>query len=282
MRRIRTARAMRVWTEERHAAGDRIGFVPTMGALHEGHLSLIRAARRNTGAVAVSIFVNPLQFGPSEDLVRYPRALAQDLGLCRKESVDVVFTPKVAELYPPGFETTVTVNQLTRRFEGLSRPGHFEGVATVVMKLFNIVRPDRAFFGQKDYQQALVVRQLVKDLDLDTTISVCPTVREADGLALSSRNRFLSLPERRAATILYRALSAGRALIQQGERSARKVRQAMGRVIRSEPLSRLDYAAVADADMLEECHVVRGRAVLLLAVRIGKIRLIDNMVVTCH
>lgn len=273
---------MRVWAEERHAAGDRIGFVPTMGALHEGHLSLIRAARRNTGAVAVSIFVNPLQFGPSEDLVRYPRALAQDLGLCRKESVDVVFTPKVAELYPPGFETTVTVNQLTRRFEGLSRPGHFEGVATVVMKLFNIVRPDRAFFGQKDYQQALVVRQLVKDLDLDTTISVCPTVREADGLALSSRNRFLSLPERRAATILYRALSAGRALIQQGERSARKVRQAMGRVIRSEPLSRLDYAAVADADMLEECHVVRGRAVLLLAVRIGKIRLIDNMVVTCH
>ena len=282
MRRIRTARAMRVWAEERHAAGDRIGFVPTMGALHEGHLSLIRAARRNTGAVAVSIFVNPLQFGPSEDLVRYPRALAQDLGLCRKESVDVVFTPKVAELYPPGFETTVTVNQLTRRFEGLSRPGHFEGVATVVTKLFNIVRPDRAFFGQKDYQQALVVRQLVKDLDLDTTISVCPTVREADGLALSSRNRFLSLPERRAATILYRALSAGRALIQQGERSARKVRQAMGRVIRSEPLSRLDYAAVADADMLEELHVVRGRAVLLLAVRIGKIRLIDNMVVTCH
>lgn len=273
---------MRVWAEERHAAGDRIGFVPTMGALHEGHLSLIRAARRNTGAVAVSIFVNPLQFGPSEDLVRYPRALAQDLGLCRKESVDVVFTPKVAELYPPGFETTVTVNQLTRRFEGLSRPGHFEGVATVVTKLFNIVRPDRAFFGQKDYQQALVVRQLVKDLDLDTTISVCPTVREADGLALSSRNRFLSLPERRAATILYRALSAGRALIQQGERSARKVRQAMVRLIRSEPLSRLDYAAVADADMLEECHVVRGRAVLLLAVRIGKIRLIDNMVVTCH
>jgi len=282
MRRIRTARAMRVWAEERHAAGDRIGFVPTMGALHEGHLSLIRAARRNTGAVAVSIFVNPLQFGPSEDLVRYPRALAQDLGLCRKESVDVIFTPKVAELYPPGFETTVTVIQLTRRFEGLSRPGHFEGVATVVTKLFNIVRPDRAFFGQKDYQQALVVRQLVKDLDLDTTISVCPTVREADGLALSSRNRFLSLPERRAAPILYRALSAGRALIQQGERSARKVRQAMGRVIRSEPLSRLDYAAVADADMLEEFHVVRGRAVLLLAVRIGKIRLIDNMVVTCH
>jgi len=282
MRRIRTARAMRVWAEERHAAGDRIGFVPTMGALHEGHLSLIRAARRSTGAVAVSIFVNPLQFGPSEDLVRYPRALAQDLGLCRKESVDVIFTPKVAELYPPGFETTVTVIQLTRRFEGLSRPGHFEGVATVVTKLFNIVRPDRAFFGQKDYQQALVVRQLVKDLDLDTTISVCPTVREADGLALSSRNRFLSLPERRAATILYRALSAGRALIQQGERSARKVRQAMVRLIRSEPLSRLDYAAVADADMLEEFHVVRGRAVLLLAVRIGKIRLIDNMVVTCH
>jgi pantoate--beta-alanine ligase len=282
MRRIRTARAMRVWTEERHAAGDRIGFVPTMGALHEGHLSLIRAARRSTGAVAVSIFVNPLQFGSSEDLVRYPRALAYDLGLCRKERVDVVFTPKVGELYPPGFGTTVTVNQLTRRFEGLSRPGHFEGVATVVTKLFNIVRPDRAFFGLKDYQQVIMIRRLVKDLDLDTVISVCPTVREADGLALSSRNRFLSLPERRAATILYRALSAGRALIQRGERSARKVRQAMVRLIRSEPLSQLDYAAVADPDMLEEFHVVRGRAVLLLAVRIGKIRLIDNMVVTCH
>jgi len=282
MRRIQTVHAMRSWSQGLHREGVTIGLVPTMGALHEGHRSLIRAARLACDASAVSIFVNPLQFGPLEDFDRYPRSLAQDLRLCQSAGVDAVFIPRAQEMYPPDFETAVSVQRLTRRYEGLSRPGHFGGVTTVVMKLLNIVRPDKAFFGQKDYQQTVVVERLVKDLNLDTEIVVRPTVREPDGLALSSRNRQLSPEERKAATVLYRALSDGRELIRAGERSVKKVEAAMTRLIWAEPLARLDYLAVADPTTLDEVRSVRGRVVLLLAVWIGKSRLIDNLIVTAR
>ena len=282
MRRIQTVHAMRSWSRGLQREGVTIGLVPTMGALHEGHRSLIRAARLACDASAVSIFVNPLQFGPLEDFDRYPRSLAQDLRLCQSAGVDAVFIPRAQEMYPPDFETAVSVQRLTRRYEGLSRPGHFGGVTTVVMKLLNIVRPDKAFFGQKDYQQAVVVERLVKDLNLDTEIVVRPTVREPDGLALSSRNRHLSPEERKAATVLYRALSDGRELIRAGERSVKKVEAAMTRLIWAEPLARLDYLAVADPITLDEVRSVRGRVVLLLAVWIGETRLIDNLIVTAR
>ena len=282
MRRIRTVNAMRTWSRRLQREGVTIGLVPTMGALHEGHRLLIRAARLACDAVAVSIFVNPLQFGPLEDFDRYPRSLVQDLRLCRSGGVDAVFLPRAQEMYLPDFETAVSVQRLTRRYEGLSRPGHFGGVTTVVTKLLNIVHPDKAFFGQKDYQQAVVVARLVKDLNLDTEIVMRPTVREPDGLALSSRNRHLSLEERKAATVLYRALSDGRELIRGGERSVKKVEAAMTRLIWAEPLARLDYLAVADPITLDEVRSVRGRVVLLLAVWIGETRLIDNLIVTAR
>jgi pantoate--beta-alanine ligase len=252
-----------------------------MGALHEGHASLIRAARRGTDAVAVSIFVNPLQFGPGPELDRYPRSMAEDIRLCSREGADVVFLPQVGELYPESFQTAVRVNKLTEQFEGRSRPGHFEGVTTVVTKLFHLIGPDWAFFGQKDYQQVVVVKQMVRDLDLPIQIVRCPTVREVDGLAFSSRNRLLTDPERKAARAIFGALSSARALVRKGERSAKKVRQAMIREIHRESLARLDYAAVADPATLVELRMVKNRAVLLLAVWIGGTRLIDNMVVTC-
>ncbi|HZC67158.1 MAG TPA: pantoate--beta-alanine ligase, partial [Nitrospirales bacterium] len=282
MQRIRTVNAMRTWSRGLQRKGVTIGLVPTMGALHEGHRSLIRAARLACDAVAVSIFVNPLQFGPLEDFDRYPRSLAQDLRLCQAAGVDTVFLPRAQEMYPPGFETAVSVQRLTRRYEGLSRPGHFGGVTTVVTKLLNIVRPDKAFFGQKDYQQAVVVERLVKDLNLDMEIVMRPTVREPDGLALSSRNRHLSPEERKAATVLYRALAEGRELIRAGERSVKKVEAAVTRLIWAEPLARLDYLAVADPITLDEVRSVRGRVVLLLAVWIGETRLIDNLIVTAR
>jgi len=282
MRRIQTVNAMRTWSRGLQRKGVTIGLVPTMGALHEGHRSLIRAARLACDAVAVSIFVNPLQFGPLEDFDRYPRSLAQDLRLCGSAGVDAVFIPRAQVMYPADFETAVSVQRLTRRYEGLSRPGHFGGVTTVVTKLLNIIRPDKAFFGQKDYQQAVVVERLAKDLDLDTEIVVRPTVREPDGLALSSRNRHLSPEERKAATVLYRALSEGRELIRAGERSVRKVEAAMTRLIRAEPLVRMDYLAVVDPITLDEVRSVRGRVVLLLAVWTGETRLIDNLIVAAR
>lgn len=279
MQKIQTVSAMAAWARKLQREGVRIGFVPTMGALHDGHRSLIRAARLTCDAVAVSIFVNPLQFGPLEDFDRYPRTLAKDLRLCEQEGTDAAFLPRPRDLYPPEFETAVSVQRLTRRFEGLSRPGHFGGVATVVTKLLNIVRPERAFFGQKDYQQAVVVERLVADLSLETEIVIRPTVRDADGMALSSRNRFLSQEEREAATVLFRALAAGRDLIRAGERSVKKVEAVMTRLIRMEPLARVDYLSVAHPATLDEVRLVRGRVVLLLAVWIGETRLIDNMVV---
>lgn len=282
MQKIQTVKAMAAWSRKLQREGVRIGFVPTMGALHDGHRSLIRAARLACDAVAVSIFVNPLQFGPLEDFDRYPRTLTKDLRLCEQEGTDAVFLPRARDLYPPEFETVVSVQRLTRRFEGLSRPGHFGGVTTVVTKLLNIVRPEQAFFGQKDYQQAVVVERLVTDLNLETEIVIRPTVRESDGLALSSRNRFLSPEEREAATVLYRALSAGRALIREGERSVKKVEAAMTRLIWAEPLARVDYLSGAHPTTLDEVRAVRGRVVLLLAVWIGETRLIDNMVVSAR
>src|SRR5437870_789965 len=282
MHTIRTIKGMVAWSRSAERDGRSIGFVPTMGALHEGHKSLIKSARAACDAVVVSIFVNPLQFGPMEDLERYPRPLEEDMRLCRREKVDVVFLPAVDELYPSAFETAVSVQRLTRRFEGISRPGHFGGVATVVTKLLNIVHPGKAFFGQKDYQQAVVVARLVKDLNLDTEIVMRPTVREPDGLALSSRNLHLSPEERKAATVLYRALSDGRELIRAGEQSVKKVEAAMTRLIWAEPLARLDYLAVADPITLDEVRSVRGRVVLLLAVWIGETRLIDNLIVTAR
>lgn len=253
------------------------GFVPTMGYLHEGHLSLIRRARAENDLVAVSIFVNPTQFGPHEDYNRYPRDLERDLRLLEPLQVDLVFVPSVEEMYPPGFQTWVIVEELSRPLEGASRPGHFRGVATVVAKLFNIVQPDRAYFGQKDAQQAVVIRRMVRDLNFPVEIVVCPTVREPDGLALSSRNTYLNPQERQAATILFRALQAAKARYEAGERDGERLREAMREVLRGEPLARVDYVSVADPETLEELSRVEGPAFLSLAVYIGNTRLIDNL-----
>ncbi len=253
------------------------GFVPTMGYLHEGHLSLVRRARAENDRVAVSIFVNPAQFGPHEDYDRYPRDLERDLRLLEPLGVDLVFAPSVEEMYPPGFQTWVIVEEVSRPLEGAARPGHFRGVATVVTKLFHIVQPDRAYFGQKDAQQVAVIRRMVQDLNIPVEIVVCPTVREPDGLAMSSRNTYLNPEERRAATVLFRALQAAKARYEAGERDAERLREAMREVIGAEPLARLDYVSVADPETMQELNRVEGRALLSLAVYIGRTRLIDNI-----
>jgi pantoate--beta-alanine ligase len=266
---------------EARRRGRTVGLVPTMGALHAGHLSLIEAARAETGYVVVSIFVNPTQFGPNEDLNRYPRPLQRDLELCEKTGVDLVFHPQPAVMYPPGYRTFAEVSELQDVLCGASRPGHFRGVATVVLKLFNLVQPDRAYFGQKDAQQVCIIRQMVRDLNVPVEIHVCPIVREADGLALSSRNEYLGSEERRRATVLYRALTEAKRRIETGERDAAAVRQGMAELIASVPGTVLDYAAVVDADSLQDLsRIDAGRPVLLaLAVRIGGTRLIDNLLV---
>ena len=256
----------------------RLGFVPTMGYLHEGHLSLVRASKSRMGAVAVSIFVNPTQFAPTDDLARYPRDLERDLALLEAEGCDLVFTPGVEEIYPAGFSTRVEVEGVTAPLEGAVRPGHFSGVATVVLKLFNIVQPDAAWFGQKDAQQCAVLRSMAADLDLPVEVIVAPTVREPDGLAMSSRNVYLAPPERAAATVLIRALRAAEADFEAGERNADQLRQAMSEVIAAEPLARPDYASIADPDSLSELDTVDARGALAsLAVRIWTTRLIDNL-----
>jgi pantoate--beta-alanine ligase len=257
-----------------------IGLVPTMGALHEGHASLIRAARAETGFVVASIFVNPTQFGPKEDLTRYPRTLEADLSVCAREGVDLVFHPEPAVVYPPGFRTYVEVHGLQDILEGASRPGHFRGVATVVLKLFNIVQPDAAYFGQKDAQQALLIRTMIRDLDVPVRLRICPTVREPDGLALSSRNRYLDPDQRRHATALAEALRSAAALIAAGERRAAVVREAVARRIEAAPGAVLDYAAVVDADSLDAVDPLHGNILVALAVRFGATRLIDNVLVS--
>jgi len=254
-----------------------VGFVPTMGYLHEGHLALVRRARGECASVVVSIFVNPTQFGPGEDYARYPRDLPRDLALLAAEGVDLVFHPEPAEMYPPGHETYVEVGSIATRLEGASRPGHFRGVATVVTKLFNIVQPDRAYFGQKDAQQVAVIKRLVADLNLPVDIVVVPTVREPDGLAMSSRNTYLNPRERQAATVLWRALCCARERWQAGERDASRLRREMTAVIQAEPLARIDYVSLAHPETLEELETVTGPALASLAVRIGTTRLIDNI-----
>jgi pantoate--beta-alanine ligase len=280
MKIIRTVRSMTAWSERLRREGVTIGFVPTMGALHDGHRSLIRAARLSCDALVISIFVNPTQFGPTEDLATYPRPIARDRALCREEGVDVCFEPTARAMYPEGFQTTVTVPALARRWEGEARPHHFAGVATVVTKLFGIVRAHLALFGQKDYQQAALVKRLVIDLNLGVTINVLPTIREQDGLAMSSRNRYLSLEDRRAATILYRALQAGRQAIEAGREAASTVEHIMRQTVEQEPRARIEYLALCDPASLEPLEQVDRRALLLGAIRIGSVRLIDNVVVT--
>jgi pantoate--beta-alanine ligase len=272
LRVFRTVAEFRAWRR----GVDGLGFVPTMGCLHEGHLSLVRAAKRENAHAAVSIFVNPAQFGPDEDLARYPRDEARDLALLEAERVDAVFAPAAGEVYPEGFSTYVVVEGLTQRLEGASRPAHFRGVTTVVNKLFSIVQPERAYFGQKDAQQLAVISRMVRDLDIPVEIVGMPIVREPDGLAMSSRNVYLSPEERKAAHVLCLAVSLAERMFDDSERDASKIRGAMKDLIRREPLAQIDYVSVADAQTLEELDVVAGAALVSLAVRFGGTRLIDN------
>jgi pantoate--beta-alanine ligase len=262
--------------EARRRMGE-LGLVPTMGYLHAGHIALVEQARAENSAVAATIFVNPTQFAPNEDLARYPRDLPRDLEMLERAGTDLVFVPHAAEMYPEGFNTWVEVDGITRVLEGAVRPGHFKGVATVVCKLLNIADAERAYFGQKDAQQTVVVRRMVRDLNMRTRIVVVPTVREPDGLALSSRNTYLSPEERAAAPVLYRALRAVEAAWHTGERSGERLREVMGEVLAREPLAQVDYVSVADPETLEELTGAQDRALISLAVRIGRTRLIDNM-----
>ena len=281
---IKSIEAVRNVVRDRKRENQVVGFVPTMGALHTGHVRLIEEARKASGLVVVSIFVNPTQFGPSEDYTRYPRTFETDLEQCEKAGADVVFFPDVAEIYPqdrPSM-TFVEVPRLSEIFEGAIRPGHFRGVATVVCKLFNIVLPDVAYFGAKDFQQQLIIRRAVQDLNFPVEIRTIDTVREPDGLALSSRNRYLDTAQRKASGMLWQALSAARVAVREGERDANRVRQILTRAIESEQRASLDYAEVADVETLESLRVLPsdGRAVALLAVRFGTTRLIDNTLLT--
>ncbi len=253
-----------------------LGLVPTMGALHDGHMSLVRRAREENSTAVVSIFVNPAQFGPGEDFAAYPRDMDADLARLDEAGVDFVFAPSADEMYPDGFDTHVDVGRIAERLEGEARPGHFHGVATVVCKLLSIVRPDRAYFGSKDAQQGLVIRRLNTDLDLGAQIVMCPTVREPDGLALSSRNAYLDAEERGAAAVLYRALTIARSM---GRGPTEAVRSAMLDILWAEPLASVDYVSVADAETLEELDAFDRPALVSLAVRIGSTRLIDNIVI---
>jgi pantoate--beta-alanine ligase len=257
-----------------------LGLVPTMGFLHDGHLSLVEKARQECRTVAVSIFVNPTQFGPTEDLAAYPRDPPRDLAALESAGVDLVWTPAPEVIYPPGFQTWVTVEGVSQGLEGERRPGHFRGVATIVTKLFHAFQPQKAYFGQKDAQQAAVIRRLTADLDFPTEIVVCPTVREPDGLAMSSRNTFLDPDERRAAPVLNRALEAGRRAYAAGERDADRLRQILQTVLAEEPRAEVQYVSAADPNTLQELHGPVEKALLSLAVFIGKTRLIDNAVIS--
>jgi pantoate--beta-alanine ligase len=256
----------------------RVGLVPTMGYLHEGHLSLVRHARQECDHVLVSIFVNPTQFGPKEDLSKYPRDPDRDLSLLEPLGVDLVWMPTSEIMYPPGYQTWVEVEGIARLLEGAMRPGHFRGVTTVVAKLFNAVQPQRAYFGQKDAQQAAVIRQMTSDLNFPIEIVVCPIVREPDGLAMSSRNVYLNSAQREAATVLYRSLCAAKEVYERGERDADKLRGKMKEVLAGEPLADVQYVSCADYDTLEELETVTDKALLSMAVYLGKTRLIDNLV----
>jgi pantoate--beta-alanine ligase len=281
MKIARTIYEVRAFQEEHKE--ESLGFVPTMGFLHEGHLELVRRAREENNRVAVSIFVNPKQFGPTEDLSRYPRDLERDLALLEREGVDLVFAPDEGVMYPPEHQTAVIVSEVTRFLEGVRRPTHFEGVTTVVAKLFNIVRPTRAYFGQKDAQQTIVVRRMARDLNFDVAIVICPTVRESDGLAMSSRNKYLDDTQRTAAAVLYRSLRAAEALWAKGILDGEALRREMQRVLAAEHLARVDYVSAADPESLAEWESAippHAGVLLSMAVFFGQTRLIDNLLLT--
>jgi pantoate--beta-alanine ligase len=262
----------------RRLLNDPVGLVPTMGYLHEGHISLVKKAKKECKSVIATIFVNPTQFGPNEDLEKYPRNLERDLKMLDAEGVDIVWTPTAEVMYPAGYQTWVEVENLTKPLEGSMRPGHFRGVTTVVSKLFNATRPDRAYFGQKDAQQAAVIRQMTHDLSYPIEIVICPILREADGLAMSSRNSYLSPEERQSATVLYRALSAAKTAFAGGEKNAEKLRQIVKDMVGSESRAQLQYVSCTDYDTLAELETVSGKALLSMAVFMGKTRLIDNFI----
>jgi len=262
----------------RQQIAEPVGLVPTMGYLHEGHLALVRQARAENSSVVVSIFVNPTQFGPQEDFKHYPRDHELDLSILRKEKTDIVFMPSVTEMYPAPFNSWVEVGKVTERLEGAARPTHFRGVTTVVAKLFNIVQPTRAYFGQKDAQQAIVIKKMVADLNMNLEVITVPTVREPDGVAMSSRNTYLNSEQRQAATVLYQALSLAQQLWSQGEKDAGRIRREMKAFIQKQPLADIDYVSIADTETLDELDTVKPPALVSLAVRIGKTRLIDNIV----
>jgi pantoate--beta-alanine ligase len=278
MRLITSIADLQGFAHQTRAAGKSLALVPTMGALHAGHLSLVRQAKRQCDVVVVSIFVNPTQFGHGEDFSRYPRTREKDLELLGGYKVDATFAPSVAEMYPEGFETWVEPGELATALEGAARPGHFRGVLTVVLKLFNLVRPDVAYFGQKDFQQALLVRRLVEDLNLDMRLVISPTVREPDGLAVSSRNAYLSLEERAAALVLHRSLRQAEELVHTGETEARKLLDEMRKVFAVEPRAQLDYVAIVDTTKLQPVARVTAGCVALVAARVGTTRLIDNLI----
>ncbi len=278
MQIVSTIAEVRTAVRALHTEKGSVGFVPTMGALHAGHRSLVQIARARCGAVVASIFVNPTQFGPKEDFSRYPRTFAEDCAALQAEQVDLLFAPEVATMYPADASTVVRVEGLRDRLDGASRPGHFDGVATVVAKLFHIVQPDAAFFGQKDAAQVAVLRRMVRDLNLPVEMILCPTVREADGLAMSSRNRYLSPEERRQALVLWRALQVAEALVKNGEQQSARLLDALRSVFASEPTARIDYLAVVDADTLLPVEDVRAGALLAVAAYVGSTRLIDNLI----
>jgi pantoate--beta-alanine ligase len=279
METIHTIEWMKQIAHEARAQERILGLVPTMGALHEGHFSLIRAAQRECAPLAVSLFVNPKQFGPAEDFSKYPRTLEQDRAALEALGVDFLFAPSPQDMYPAGFRTSVVVEGLSDRLEGRSRPGHFRGVTTVVLKLFEIVQPRFAYFGRKDAQQARLIRQMSADLNLDTSVVVCPIVREADGLALSSRNVYLMGEDRRAAAALSRSLAAVRDEIAKGERDAGRLLAALRRVLTLEPRVALDYAEIVDNETLEPIPILRGSCYVLIAAKVGVTRLIDNALI---
>ncbi|HIO22299.1 MAG TPA: pantoate--beta-alanine ligase [Nitrospirales bacterium] len=279
MKVIKTISAMQKYSTHCRKISRSIGFVPTMGALHDGHRALIKADRHTNRIVVVSLFVNPLQFGPREDFQQYPRTLTQDRLFCEKAGADILFVPNGHAMYPDGFQTTVLVGKVTQGYEGQSRPAHFDGVTTVVTKLCHIVAPDRVYFGQKDYQQAIAVKQMLLDLNMPIKMVMRPTVRESDGLAMSSRNTHLKPNERGPATVIYHALKEGGRQIRLGERSGARIRGAIERVLNTEAVVNVDYVGIMHPDTLEEMKKLTGRVVLAIAVYIGKTRLIDNVIV---
>jgi pantoate--beta-alanine ligase len=280
VKQLRTITAMKAACREFVRNGKTLGLVPTMGALHAGHLSLVRASKSRCNVTAVSIFVNPLQFGPSEDLSKYPRTLERDIALLEEGGVDLLFLPSVEEMYPAGAKTRVLVEELSNKLDGASRPGHFLGVTTVVSKLFEIVRPDLAFFGQKDAAQVVVLRKMVRDLDMDVELVVCPIVRETDGLAMSSRNAYLTPEQRQQALVLHRALLRVQTAVDRGERDAAKLREIGEQVIAEEPGARLDYFAIVDPETLDPVTDTRRGALIAIAAYVGTTRLIDNILLT--